>query len=83
VADHIGQAETQGELQHALGDDTIDRSKVVTLGELAAGDRPGRKRPSDVTVADLTGVGIQDTAVADLSVTRAEESGIGQPLGAR
>jgi ornithine cyclodeaminase len=83
VADHVGQAETQGELQHALDDGTIDRSKVVTLGELAAGDRPGRTRPSDVTVADLTGVGIQDTAVADLSVSRAEQSGIGQPLGGR
>jgi ornithine cyclodeaminase/alanine dehydrogenase-like protein (mu-crystallin family) len=82
AADHIGQAEAQGELQHAP-DDTIDRSKLVTLGELAAGDRPGRTRPSDVTVADLTGVGIQDTALADLAVTRAEQSGIGQPLSAR
>jgi ornithine cyclodeaminase len=83
VVDHVGQAETQGELQHALDDGMIDSSKVVTLGELAAGDRPGRTGPSDVTVADLTGVGIQDTAVADLSVTRAEQSGIGQPLGDR
>ena len=82
VVDDVGQAETQGELQHAH-DGTIDSSKVVTLGELAAGDRPGRTGPSDVTVADLTGVGIQDTAVADLSVTRAEQSGIGQPLGGR
>jgi ornithine cyclodeaminase/alanine dehydrogenase-like protein (mu-crystallin family) len=83
VADHIGQAETQGELQHALGDDTIDRNKVITLGGLAAGDRLGRTKASDITVADLTGVGIQDTAVADLSVTRAEQLGIGQLLGVR
>jgi ornithine cyclodeaminase len=81
AADHLGQARTQGELQHGFATDMIDPGEVAELGELAVGTRPGRTSRSQITVADLTGVGIQDTAVANLAVTRAEELGIGHPLG--
>jgi ornithine cyclodeaminase len=80
VADDVAQAATQGELQHALGDGAITRESVMALGDLAAGAR-GRRDPHDITVADLTGVGVQDAAVADLVVQRALESGAGTPAG--
>ncbi|MGH7538590.1 MAG: ornithine cyclodeaminase family protein, partial [Gemmatimonadales bacterium] len=35
------------------------------LGDLAAGRLTGRERPDEITVADLTGVGVQDAAIAE------------------
>ena len=40
-------------------------------GESIAGPTPGRSRPDQITVADLTGTGIQDTAIATLASARA------------
>ena len=34
------------------------------LGEIVAGLKPGRTTAQQITVADLTGVGFQDTAIA-------------------
>jgi ornithine cyclodeaminase len=34
------------------------------LGEVIDGLRPGRTSPDDITIADLTGTGVQDTAIA-------------------
>ena len=34
------------------------------LGDVITGDHPGRSFESDVTIADLTGTGAQDTAIA-------------------
>jgi ornithine cyclodeaminase len=44
---------------------------------------PGRTTEDELTVADLTGLGIQDAAIASLLTRRAGQSGAGQdlPLG--
>ena len=34
------------------------------VGDLAAGRLPGRKQDDEITIADLTGVGVQDAAIA-------------------
>ena len=49
----------------------MDEDRVVTLGELLEGAAAGRTGPEDITVADLTGVGVQDAAVAALVVREA------------
>jgi len=38
------------------------------LGDLAAGRLPGREQEGEITIADLTGVGVQDTAIAAVVV---------------
>ena len=38
---------------------------------------PGRTKSSEITVADLTGTGVQDTAVATLAPGLCEAAGIG------
>lgn len=81
VVDHVAQTATQGELQHGLAASVIGLDDAVSLGDVAAGLHPGRTTPSQITVADLTGIGIQDAAVADLAVTRAEQARIGRTLG--
>ena len=65
VVDRLSQTERYGNLHHALAAGLVTRERVYAeLGELAAGRRPGRERPEEITVADLTGVGVQDAAIA-------------------
>ena len=42
------------------------------LGQIVAGRLPGRTHDREITVADLTGVGFQDTAIASLAFERLE-----------
>lgn len=67
VVDRLQQAATQGELQHALAAGLLKQDDVwAELGDILIGQRPGRTDDLEVTVADLTGVGVLDAAVAEL-----------------
>ena len=50
---------------------------VIELGELVAGEAKGRTSEDQITLCDLTGVGVQDTAIALQALLRAEEQGMG------
>src|SRR5436305_887945 len=64
-ADRVFQTERYGNLHHAIAAGLVTRAKVYgELGDLAAGRLAGRERPGELTVADLTGVGVQDAAIA-------------------
>ena len=52
-------------------------TQVTELGEIIAGKKRGRRTASDITVADLTGTGVQDTAIATLARDRARAAGTG------
>lgn len=70
-----------GELQHGLKAGTITaKSEIIELGELTGGTKRGRKHDGEITVCDLTGVGIQDTAIAALAYREACERGLGTPV---
>jgi ornithine cyclodeaminase len=69
VADRVFQTERYGNLHHAIAAGVVTRERVYAeLGDLAAGRRPGRERADEITVADLTGVGVQDAAIAQAVV---------------
>ena len=69
VADRVFQTERYGNLHHAITAGAITREKVYAeLGDLAAGRTPGRESETEVTIADLTGVGVQDAAIAQTVV---------------
>jgi ornithine cyclodeaminase len=71
VADRISQCMRLGELQHAIAAGLLRPEQVhAELGEIVAGRKPGRTRDDQVTIADLTGVGFQDTAIASLAFER-------------
>lgn len=78
AVDDLGQAARLGELHHAIDAGLRSADTVVTLGALLAGDSPRRSRADDVTVADLTGVGVQDAAIAALVVKKAVEADAAQ-----
>lgn len=77
VADRLVQCERLGEIHHALDAGLLDRARVVELGAVVSGQAPGRSADSQLTVADLTGVGVQDAAIAALALRRAREAGLG------
>mgnify|MGYP001157799941 FL=1 len=68
-ADRGVQTEQYGNLHHAIAAGVMTRRGVTgELGDLATGRLPGRERPDEITVADLTGVGVQDAAIAEAVV---------------
>lgn len=75
VCDLKSQCFRIGELQHALAAGLITESSdaVTELGELTTGRVPGRTRDDEITICDLTGVGVQDTMIALLARERASQ----------
>ena len=64
VADSRAQCRERGEIQHALAAGVITEDRVVELGDVIAGRAGGRTGEDLITVADLTGVAVQDVAIA-------------------
>ncbi|MFT5658933.1 MAG: ornithine cyclodeaminase [Gammaproteobacteria bacterium] len=78
VADRRSQTEQLGELHHALKSGIIDSdTQFPELGQIVSGQTIGRRSPHDITICDLTGTGVQDTAIATLALQRAQSSAAG------
>jgi ornithine cyclodeaminase len=76
VADRASQCAVLGELHHAIAAGLVAAdAKVPELGQVIAGQHPGRRDERAITVCDLTGTGVQDTAIATLARRRAEQAG--------
>ena len=71
VVDSLEQCRRLGELQHAL--DVADRA--VELGAVCANTAAGRTSHPQLTVCDLTGVGVQDVAAANAVLANAGHAG--------
>jgi ornithine cyclodeaminase len=65
IADSIPQCKIRGEIAHALRAGAIQESALIELGNVIGGDAPGRTGPDQITVADLTGVAVQDIQIAE------------------
>jgi ornithine cyclodeaminase len=71
VVDRFAQCAAFGELKHALDASVLTRHDVhAELGRIVAGLETGRTTDRQITVADLTGVGFQDTAIASAALDR-------------
>ena len=64
VADSIPQCLERGEIAQALKNNAISESEIVELGSIIAGDADGRTSEDQITVADLTGVAVQDIQIS-------------------
>lgn len=64
VADSISQCLVRGEIHRALAVGAITRERLLELGSIISGQVPGRTTNSQITVADLTGVAVQDIKIA-------------------
>jgi len=64
VADSKSQCEIRGEIHQAIKSDRFSMDTVVELGEIINGDKEGRTSEKQITVADLTGVAVQDIQIS-------------------
>ncbi len=79
VFDRRAQCERLGELQHVAEDRRAELA-WCELGEVTSGAHAGRIDASAVTVCDLTGTGVQDTAIASHVLEKAEALGFGSEI---
>lgn len=83
VPDRQSQCAALGELHHALAAGAVPAdANFPELGQIVAGRAPGRTVAEQITVCDLTGTGVQDTAIATLARGRAEARGAGTTIQA-
>ncbi|WP_170405451.1 ectoine utilization protein EutC [Ruegeria arenilitoris] len=78
VPDRQTQTEKMGELRSAIASGVIGAdARFAELGDIASGKSAGRQSEDDITIADLTGTGVQDTAIATFARQRAQDAGLG------
>ena len=81
VPDNLDQTRILGELNHAITKKIIDKDKKFTeLGEIIKNPSSGRKTENDITVCDLTGTGVQDTAIARYAFDLAKSKNLGMEI---
>ena len=84
IADRLSQCLRLGEIHHAVEAGVISADDVAgELGDLIIGRVSGRTDESQITICDLTGVGVQDAAIASLVLEKARALGLGSPLETR
>jgi ornithine cyclodeaminase len=76
VCDRIEQSQSRGEMRSALAAG-ITGLAPVEIGEICAGQKPGRTSEDAITICDLTGTGVQDTAIATHASAIAAARGYG------
>ena len=65
IPDSLSQTKILGELHHAISKNIVPADKIYNeLGNVILNPNLGRKNKNDITVCDLTGTGVQDTAIA-------------------
>jgi len=64
IADSIAQCLERGEIHQALKSNAISQADLVELGSIIAGDAAGRTSDDQITIADLTGVAVQDIQIS-------------------
>jgi len=79
VVDDWAQASHSGEINVPLAQGKLKPEQIYgSLGEIAAGKKPGRANPEEITVFDSTGLIIQDLALGYAVYKRAKERGLGE-----
>lgn len=66
VADSVAQCVDHGECFHAVQDGVVDEGAIRELGTIIENPTLGRADDQQITVADLTGVAIQDIQIATM-----------------
>ncbi len=78
VCDDLSQCRNQGELRSSIAAGLVEASTLFPeLGSVIAGLHSGRRSEQEITVCDLTGTGVQDTAIATLARQTALDAGTG------
>lgn len=81
IVDSRAQCRKLGELRSAIESGALPEDAAVTeLGAITAGQATGRDGDDQVTLCDLTGTGVQDTAIATVAYRKAKDKGYGTEI---
>ena len=81
IPDNQSQTSILGELNHAIKAGLVSaKKKYNELGSVIINSNLGRRNINDVTVADLTGTGVQDTAIARHTYKISADKGFGKMI---
>lgn len=76
ACDRVAQCKLLSELHAAIEAGVVPADfPAAEIGEIISGLRKGRVSDADITIADLTGLGVQDTAIALLAWSRIRSEG--------
>jgi ectoine utilization protein EutC len=82
IADRLSQCAEFGEIHHALTAGVLTLEHIGgELGDVIIGRIPGRTHDNQIVICDLTGVGVQDAAIAGLVLEKARLNGLGWRQG--
>ena len=65
VVDSISQCLERGETKKALDKNLIKEKNLIELGEIIDSNKKIRRNNEEITVADLTGVAVQDIMITN------------------
>lgn len=65
AVDSVSQCVDHGDASHAIAAGAVKAENLRELGSILAGEKAGRIRDSEITLADLTGLAVQDIQIAD------------------
>ena len=78
IPDNQPQTTILGELHHAIKENIISTDhKFDDLGSIIIDPSLGRKNKEDITICDLTGTGVQDTAIARYTYDICKKNNLG------
>ena len=81
VTDITEQCASIGELHHALQQNLMSAADVhAELGEIIAGQKPGRVSDNEIIIFDSTGTALQDVAAAAIVYEKAISKNVGMKL---
>jgi ornithine cyclodeaminase len=69
-ADSVAQCRVRGEIHHALAAGVLDPERIVEIGAIIKTPALGRTNDTEITVADLTGVAVQDIQISKAVAAR-------------
>lgn len=68
IVDSVTQCSQYGEVAHALQRGQLVANPLIELGTLLSGGAKGREHDDQITLADLTGVAVQDAQIANCAL---------------
>jgi ornithine cyclodeaminase len=74
VVDSLTQCSEYGDSSFALREQMIQPERLVELGRVIENTSLGRRHERDITIADLTGVAVQDIMISSLALRMLEVS---------
>jgi alanine dehydrogenase len=81
VADVLAQCLAMGDLRHAVAERRLAPESVhAELGDIVAGQKPGRRGADEITLFDSTGMALQDVAAAVAVYRAAVAAGEGRRI---